>query len=204
MLNNRLHRYFPCALALLIGLSLSSCATYSVQRVSTSQLSSTTGLDPKDVAEISAQMTESMLAANVLRRKGAGGRSVIALSTFRNNTSLYDFDPRMVFNRITVTLNRTGMAYSYVTGDRYVTSHRSATVRENQVREFLGESKLSSGPSPQYTLTLELIEDHAQLGRTTQKAYQIHMTLNEIGSGLSVWEDLRDIAKVGRRAAVGF
>lgn len=187
----------------LVGL-LTSCASYSVQRVSSSQLATTTGLDPRDVAEISAEMTESMLAANVLRRKGSGGRSIIALSTFRNNTSLYDFDPRLVFNRITVTLNRTGSAYSYVTGDRYVTAHRGAVAHENKVREFLGEGRVSSGPSPQYTLTLELIEDHAQLGRTTQKSYQIHMTLNEIGSGLSVWEDLRDIAKVGRRAAVGF
>lgn len=195
---------FRLLACVLTGLALNSCASYSVQRVTTSQLATTTGLDPRDVAEVSAQMTESMLAANVLRRKGANGRSVVAISTFRNNTSLYDFDPRLVFNRITVTLNRTGMAYSYVTGDRYVSANRSATAHENQIREFLGESKVSSGPSPQYTLTLELIEDHATLGRTTQKAYQIHMTLNEISSGLSIWEDLRDIAKVGRRAAVGF
>jgi PBP1b-binding outer membrane lipoprotein LpoB len=203
MIHSSLARVLRISLMALLVL-LTSCASYSVQRVSSSQLSATTGLDPRDVAEISAEMTESLLAANVLRRKGAGGRSVIALSTFRNNTSLYDFDPRLVFNRITVTLNRTGSAYSYVTGDRYVTANRGAVAHENQIREFLGEGKLSSGPSPQYTLTLELIEDHAQLGRTTQKAYQIHMTLNEIGSGLSVWEDLRDIVKVGRRSAVGF
>lgn len=61
----------------------------------------------------------------------------------------------------------------------------------------------SAGPSPQYTLTLELIEDHASLGRTTQKAYQIHMAINQIGKGLSIWEDLRDVAKVGTRASVG-
>ncbi|MFM7606510.1 MAG: hypothetical protein ACKO8Z_15110, partial [Prosthecobacter sp.] len=59
-------------------------------------------------------------------------------------------------------------------------------------------------PLPQYSLTLELIEDHASLGRTTQKSYQIHMTLNDISRGLEIWEDLRDVSKVGRRAAVGF
>jgi hypothetical protein len=41
------------------------------------------------------------------------------------------------------------------------------------------------------------------LGRTTQKAYQIHMTLNQIGRGLAIWEDLRDVAKTRTRAAVG-
>lgn len=194
-------------LILLAGCSLllSSCATYSVSRVTTNQLATTTGLDPSDVAEISAQMTESLLASGALRRRGNDGRSIVAISTFRNNTSLYDFDPNLVFNRIKVTLNRTGQAYSYVQNDRFVSANRSAVSRENKVREFLGEAKTSSGPSPQYTLTLELIENHAQLGaRVTQKAYQIHMTVNDINSGLSVWEDLQDIAKVGRRSAIGF
>jgi PBP1b-binding outer membrane lipoprotein LpoB len=194
-------------LTLLAGCSLllSSCATYSVSRVTTNQLATTTGLDPSDVAEISAQMTESLLASGALRRRGNDGRSIVAISTFRNNTSLYDFDPNLVFNRIKVTLNRTGQAYSYVQNDRFVSANRSAVSRENKVREFLGEAKTSSGPSPQYTLTLELIENHAQLGaRVTQKAYQIHMTVNDINSGLSVWEDLQDIAKVGRRSAIGF
>jgi PBP1b-binding outer membrane lipoprotein LpoB len=194
-------------LTLLAGCSLllSSCATYSVSRVTTNQLATTTGLDPSDVAEISAQMTESLLASGALRRRGNDGRSIVAISTFRNNTSLYDFDPNLVFNRIKVTLNRTGQAYSYVQNDRFVSANRTAVSRENKVREFLGEAKTSSGPSPQYTLTLELIENHAQLGaRVTQKAYQIHMTVNDINSGLSVWEDLQDIAKVGRRSAIGF
>ncbi len=187
------------------SLLLSSCATYSVSRVTTNQLATTTGLDPSNVAEISAQMTESLLASGALKRKGNDGRSIVAISTFRNNTSLYDFDPNLVFNRIKVTLNRTGQAYSYVQNDRFVSANRSAVSRENKVREFLGETKTSSGPSPQYTLTLELIENHAQLGaRVTQKAYQIHMTANDINSGLSVWEDLQDIAKVGRRSAIGF
>lgn len=195
------HLILLCALSL----SLSSCATYSVNRVTTNQLATTTGLDPSDVAEISARMTESMLAVGALRRKGADGRSVVAISTFRNNTSLYDFDPNLVFNRIKVTLNRTGSAYSYVQNDRFVSANRGAVSHENQIRQFLGEKPMSSGPSPQYTLTLELIESHAQLGsRVTQKAYQVHMTVNDISSGLSVWEDLQDIAKVGRRSAIGF
>lgn len=181
----------------------SSCA-YHAERVSASNFRTTTRLDPRDVAEVSAQMTESLLQAGVLRKKGSGGRSVVAISTFRNNTALYDFDPKMVFNRVTVTLNRTGIAYSYVVNDGYVRANRAAVSDENEVREFLGERQLSSGPSPQYSLTLELIEDHASVGRTTQKAYQIHMTLNDISSGLSIWEDIRDVYKMGTRPAIGF
>ena len=164
---------------------------------------------------MSAQMAESLLSANILRNKGKDGRSIVAISTFRNNTALYDFDPKLMFNRVTVTLNKTGVAYCYVTNDAYVSQHRSniaASNRradlKNELLEFAGStdrvSHRSSGPSPQYTLTLELIEDHASVGRTTQKSYQIHMTLNEIGRGLAIWEDLQDVSKTRTRASVGF
>jgi hypothetical protein len=173
------------------------------------------GFDPKDVADVSAQMAESLLSANILRNKGKDGRSIVAISTFRNNTALYDFDPKLMFNRVTVTLNKTGVAYCYVTNDAYVNRNRAGVAAHNRgadaKNELLAlggmserESYRSSGPSPQYTLTLELIEDHASVGRTTQKSYQIHMTLNEIGKGLAIWEDLQDVSKTRTRASVGF
>ena len=162
------------------------------------------GLDPQDVAEVASTMAQSMLSANVLKSKGSEGRSVIVISTFRNNTSLYDFDPGVIFNPIKVTLNKSGVAYCYVTNDAYVSKNRSAVAHENTVRDFLGESRASSGPSPQYSITLGLIEQAGFIGNTTQKQYQIHMTLNKIGSGLSIWEDMKDIGKVGKRAAIGF
>jgi hypothetical protein len=30
------------------------------------------------------------------------------------------------------------------------------------------------------------------------------MTLNKIGSGLAIWEDIKDVGKMGHRAAIGF
>jgi hypothetical protein len=160
-------------------------------------------------------MAESLLSANILRNKGPDGRSIVAISTFRNNTALYDFDPNLMFNRIRVTLNKTGVAYCYVTDDIYINKNRSSVAAHNSVANAKNEllasigrseraSYQSSGPAPQYTLTLELIEDHGSVGRTTQKAYQIHMTLNQIGKGLAIWEDLQDVAKTRTRAAVGF
>jgi PBP1b-binding outer membrane lipoprotein LpoB len=182
---------------------LSSCA--SVSKVSTSQFRTTMGLDPQDIEETSSQMAQSMLAAHVLTAKGAEGRSVIVISTFRNNTALYDFDPNLIFNPIRVTLNKSGVAYCYVTNDAFVSRNRAAVSHENSIRDFLGEGgRVSSGPSPQYSITLELIENAGYSGNTTQKQYQIHMTLNKIGSGLSIWEDLKPVNKIGRRAAIGF
>jgi len=198
----KIHRITLCLAASLL---MSSCASYSVSKVSTSQFRSTMGLDPQDVAETASMMSQSLLAANVLKAKGAEGRSVIVISTFRNNTALYDFDPNVIFNPIRVTLNKSGVAYCYVTNDAYVNGNRAAVAHENDVRGFLGEEgRLSSGPSPQYSITLELIEQAVYIGNTTQKSYQIHMTLNKIGSGLAIWEEMKDVGKVGHRAAIGF
>jgi PBP1b-binding outer membrane lipoprotein LpoB len=190
--------------ALALPLGLQSCAT-TATRVDSSQFRSTMGLDPQDVAEVATEMAESLLRANILKNKGANGRSVIAISNCRNNTSLYDFDPNMIYKRVTTTLNQSGVAYCYVKNgdDSFVSGNRSSVAGENEVRGFLGEAKASSGPSPQYSMTLELIENANYIGNRTQKAYQIHMAINQIGKGLSVWEDIRDVNKLGKRAAIG-
>jgi PBP1b-binding outer membrane lipoprotein LpoB len=191
-----------CASAFLF----TSCASYSVSRVDSSQFRASMGLDPQDVKETSALMAESLLADNILKRKGAGGRSIIAISNFRNNTSLYDFDPNLIYNPIRVTLNKSGVAYAYVKNqeDSFVSGNRARVNTYNEEADFLGDSRISSGPSPQYSLTLQLIENATFVGNRSQKAYQIHMTLNQIGSGLAIWEDIQDINKLGRRAAIGF
>lgn len=191
-----------CATAVIF----SSCASYSVSRVDSSQFRSSMGLDPQDVKETSALMAESLLADNILKNKGSSGRSVVVISNFRNNTSLYDFDPNLIYNPIRVTLNKSGVAYAYVKNrdDSYVGGNRARVNTYNEEADFLGESRVSSGPSPQYSLTLELIENTTYVGNRTQKAYQIHMTLNQIGRGLAIWEDIQDINKLGKRASIGF
>jgi PBP1b-binding outer membrane lipoprotein LpoB len=187
-------------------LAFTSCASYSVSRVDSSQFRASMGLDPQDVKETAALMAESLLADNILKRKGAGGRSVVAISNFRNNTSLYDFDPNLIYNPIRVTLNKSGVAYAYVknSDDSFVSGNRARVNTFNEEADFLGDARTSSGPSPQYSLTLQLIENATFVGNRSQKAYQIHMTLNQIGSGLAIWEDIKDINKLGRRASIGF
>ena len=186
------NKYLAIGLSLALMSLMSGCETYSAQRVTTSQLRATTGIDPADVADVSAQMATSLISENLLKK--SGGRTVIELSTFRNNTALYDFDPALIFNRVKVTLNRSGVAYCYVKNDQVVNTERD-------IQNFLGEGNQRSA---RYTLTLELVEQHASMGRTTQNAYQVHMTLNDKNQGIAVWEDIQDVVKVGRRSAVGF
>jgi hypothetical protein len=169
----------------------------------------------KGAADVSAKLAESLLSANILRNKGPDGRSVIVISTFRNNTDLYDFDPNVIFNRIRVTLNKSGVAYCYATNDANVNKNRASVSADNSVaraqnddlRSISSSERVtyrSSGPSPQYTLSMELSVEHASVGRTTQKNYHIYMTLNEIRSGLAIWEEMKKISINGTRAAAGF
>jgi PBP1b-binding outer membrane lipoprotein LpoB len=205
--------YLSAALAALC-LCFASCGS-APTRVSSSQLRSTMGFDPKDVADVAGQMAESLLSANRLKNKGNDDRSIVAIEGFYNNTALYDFDPKLMFNRVMVTLNKAEKAFCYVKNDAYVNKNRASVAAANRqaasVNEgmrYLGldhrEKYRSSGPSPQYTLNLELIEDHAAVGRTTQKSYQIHMTLHEVKRGVVVWQDIQDVNKTRTRGAVGF
>jgi hypothetical protein len=164
------------------------------------------GLDPKDVVDVAEQMAESILTSNVLRIRGEDGRSIIAFSTFRNNTSLEQFDPNMVFNRVSVTLNRTGVAYVHSGNDPLVGRRQDDVAAanrdiaaQNELLEFTGSKRriqrFSAGSTPQYSLGMELIESASQVRKTSQCAYQIHMTVVEVSRGVVVWEDVRDVAK---------
>ena len=171
---------------------------------------STMGFDHEDAVDVSAKLAESLLSANVLRNRGPDGRSVIAISTFRNNTDLYDFDPNVIFDRIRVALIKSGVAYCYATNDANVNENRAsvsahnsvASARNDDLRSIGSSERVayrSSGPSPHYMLSMELSEDPASVGSTTQKNYQIHMALKEVVRGLEIWEDLLIISKTRTR-----
>lgn len=164
------------------------------------------GLDPKDAAEVAEQMALSIMASNALRHRERDGRPIITFSSFRNNTSLEQFDPNILFNRVSVTLNKTGAAYVCSPGDPLVGRHQEQVERANQeiaaqneLLEFTGSKqrvqKQQYGSAPGYALGIELIESSSQVGKTIQSAYQVHMTVTEISRGAVVWEDLRDVVK---------
>jgi PBP1b-binding outer membrane lipoprotein LpoB len=206
---------YLCAGLLALCLCFASCGSAGVHHkdaADVSQRRSTTEFDSKDIADVSAELAESLLSANILRNKGPDGRSVIVISTFRNNTDLYDFDPNVIFNRIRVTLNKSGVAYCYATNDANVNENRASVAADNSVARAqnddlrsIGSSERvayrASGPSPQYTLSMELSVDHASVGRTTQKNYHIHMTLNDIRRNLLIWQDAK---KISTRTSAGF
>ena len=171
---------------------------------------STMGFDHEDAVDVSAKLAESLLSANVLRNRGPDGRSVIAISTFRNNTDLYDFDPNVIFARIRESLIKSGVAYFYATNDADVNENRASVSADNSVASAQNNDLRSTGSServrsrssghpPQYMLSMELSEDPASVGSTTQKNYQIHMALKEVGKGLEIWEDLLLVSKTRTR-----
>ncbi|MBP7143481.1 MAG: penicillin-binding protein activator LpoB, partial [Opitutaceae bacterium] len=57
---------------------------------------------------------------------------------------------------------------------------------------------------PYYTLSGKLIEDRARAGRTRQVTYTFQMSLTTVKDGLAVWEDEKQITKIGTKPSVGF
>jgi PBP1b-binding outer membrane lipoprotein LpoB len=187
------------------GHLLMGCAS-APRQVAISEMRTSMGLDPVDVVDVATQMAESMLATNVFRSRGSDGRSVVAFSTFRNNTSLEGFDPNLIFNRVSVILNRTGTAYVHGAEDPLVGKNRArlaAANREieakNELLEFTGSKqripKHATSSAPNYSIGIELIEAPSQVGNTVQVSFQIHMTVTDVQRGVVAWEDVRDVSK---------
>ena len=196
---------FQFALVFSTALFCSSCSS-SPKQVPISGLRTTLGFDPRDAAEVAEQMARSIIASNVLSHRDRHGRAVITFSSFRNNTSLDQLDPNILFSRVSVTLNKTGVAYVCSSDDPLVGRHQERVGRANQkipaqneLLEFTGSNNRVQmqqyGNEPRYALGLELIESASQVGKTVQSAYQVHMTVTDISRGTVVWEDVQDVAK---------
>jgi hypothetical protein len=57
---------------------------------------------------------------------------------------------------------------------------------------------------PDYTLSGKILEVRAPAGSTRQTSYVFQLSLTEVKTGLSVWEEEKQITKQGKRNAVGF
>lgn len=189
-----------------IGAQLFLGCASAPRQVAVSEMRTSMGLDPVDVVEVATQMAESILASSVLRSRGSDGRSVIAFSTFRNNTTLEGFDPNLIFNRVSVILNRTGTAYVHGTEDPLVGKNRARLAEvnreidaKNELLEFTGSNqripKHVTPSAPNYSIGIELIESPSQVGNTVQVSFQIHMTVTDVQRGVVAWEDVRDVSK---------
>lgn len=193
-------RWMPFAMiaCLAVGaLGTGGCAS-RIERVATEESLTTGDIDIQDWENAASALSESLLNSGILGR--GGEPDVLVISDYRNATSR-KVDKDRLLRKVRISLNRAGVAQTS-TVEGLGPAEDTYAAQRQEVEEFLGSPQ--ARPTPDYSVTVKLLEDRSRAGRDRQVAYSFQMTLTDLRTGLAVWEDEETIVKQGSRGAVGW
>lgn len=159
----------------------------------------TSAINPQDWANAADQMVQSLLSSGALD-KAPAQPAILAVDRIINNTTL-SVDTDLLIKKIRVALSQTGKVAVTNTmglGERAVVASEAAEMEE------MTTGKKIKQKAPHYTLSGKLIQQTDRSKGVTQNTYTFQMSLNDVKSGLTVWEDEREIAKQTKRPTVGW
>jgi len=193
--------------ALLAGVLLPStllitgCQTAETRTIDASgpQALNTGGINSQDWYNAADQLVGSLLTSGALD-KSAVQPSVLAIDRIINNTQL-NVDTDLLIKKIRVSLLQTGKVAVTNTmglGERAVVASEAAEMDE------MTTGKKAKILTPNYTLYGKLIQQTDRLNGVTQNTYSFQMSLVDVKTGLTVWEDDRAIAKQTKKSTLGW
>lgn len=160
----------------------------------------TSAINSQDWANAADQLLNSLLSSDALNnapRKPA----VLAVDRIINNTSLM-VDTDLLIKKIRVGLTQTGKVAITNTmglGERAVVASEAAELEEMQ------SGKKAKTLVPDYTLYAKLIQQTDRNSKLTQNTYSFQMSLVQVKTGLTVWEEEKQISKQTKaRPTVGW
>lgn len=159
----------------------------------------TSTINPQDWANAADQMVQSLLSSNALA-KSPQQPAVLAVDRVINNTTL-NIDTDLLIKKIRVALTQTGKVAVTNTmglGERAVVASEAAELEE------MTTGKKAKLKAPNFTLYGKLIQQTDRSKGVTQNTYTFQMSLVDVKSGLTVWEDEREIAKQTKRPGMGW
>jgi len=190
------------ATALAATLVLTGCTTTAETRTVDARgpdLVNTSSINPQDWSNAADQLTGSLISSGALER-APKQPAVLAVDRVINNTQLM-IDTDMLIKKIRVALTQTGKVAITNTlglGERAVVASEAAELEEMQT------GRKQKTLVPDYTLYAKLIQQTDRQGSVTQNTYAFQMSLVDVRTGLTVWEDERQIAKQTKRPGVGW
>jgi hypothetical protein len=189
--------------ALSVSLLLSGCVTTQsdtrVVDARSPESLNTASINPQDWANAADQLTASLISSGALER-APKQPAVLAVDRVINNTQLM-VDTDLLIKKIRVALTQTGkvaISNTLGLGERAVVASEAAELEEMQ------SGRKQKVIVPAYTLYAKLIQQTDRSGRVTQNTYAFQMSLVDVKSGLTVWEDERQIAKQTKRPGVSW
>lgn len=159
----------------------------------------TSGINPQDWSNAADQLVGSLLTSGALD-KAPAQPAILAVDRIINNTTV-NVDTDLLIKKIRVALTQTGKVAITNTmglGERAVVASEAAELDE------MTSGKKAKIIAPHYTLYAKLIQQRQSINGVTQNTYSFQMSLVNVKSGLTVWEDEREIAKQSKKSTVGW
>lgn len=177
-------------------LTFSGCETATETRTVDAkgpQAINTAAINSQDWANAADQLINSLLSGGALNN-APRTPAILAVDRVINNTQMM-VDTDLLIKKIRVALTNTGKVAITNTmglGERAVVASEAAELDEMQ------SGKKAKILVPDYTLYAKLIQQTDKNGKIAQNTYSFQMSLVAVKSGLTVWEEEKQIAKQTR------
>ena len=166
------------------------------------------GLDYRDFQGVAQNMINSLLESGAVNKSG-GGRYVMVVSRIINDT-MQHIDTNQLIKKIRVALLRSGkVVVTTAVGvngaeDKMLMQTRK-DLRGNTEFKQSTVAKKGQMIAPDLSLSGKILQRNISVNSDTQRVeYYFQMTLSDINTGLSVWEDERVIGKQGSSKSVAW
>ena len=197
-------RFKPTLLVAIVfapALFLAGCATVETRTVDSKgpEALNTSSINSQDWANAADQLVQSLLSSGALD-KAPSQPAILAVDRVINNTTL-SIDTDLLIKKIRVALTQTGKVAVTNTmglGERAVVASEAAEMDE------MTSGVKAKIAAPNYTLYAKLIQQTDRANGKTQNTYTFQMSLTDVKSGLTVWEEEKQIAKITSKPAVGW
>jgi uncharacterized protein (TIGR02722 family) len=194
---------FTTVLAAGVLLALTGCETPQETRTVDSKgpdVINTSAINTQDWANAADQMLASLLSSEALNN-APRTPAILAVDRIINNTTLM-VDTDLLIKKIRVGLTQTGkiaVTNTLGLGERAVVASEAAELEEMQ------SGKKAKTLVPDFTLYAKLIQQTDKNSKMAQNTYTFQMSLVAVKTGLTVWEDEKQITKQTRaRPSVGW
>ena len=160
-------------------------------------------LEYRDWTNTAEKMTQSMIASGALKQQQ---KPVIAIGNIVNDTT-QRFDTDVLIKKIRTTLLKSGSAQiaTNFTGED-LTSEKMRSKRSDAEYDQSTIAKTGTLVAPNMSLSGKLLQRNLKLDSgwfssvDTRVEYYLQLTLTDLKTGLSVWEDEQPIIKEGTHA----
>ena len=190
-----------------ICLALCACAETQVIDLNdandVSRMQNVMELEYRDWTNTAEKMTKSMISSGVLKRTP---KPVIAIADIKNDTA-QRFDTDILVKKIRTTLVNSGTA-------QIATNYSGEDSTSSNMRTLRGDAEYDQSTianrgtliAPNMSLSGKMLQRNLKLESgwfssvDTRVEYYLQLTLTDLKTGLSVWEDEQQIIKQGDHA----